>query len=258
LQLGVGSSVTIATNSLNVGQSVNSVASFVSSRSGVNISAAISDRLQDLEARTLNGQLYRLTTAQVASALTESLHERLESVTDAQIEDMAYNSFRVSMDARNVSYWSPQVVLRKTGRNVKDAPTFIEKAKEYRDVSTMEALFYRSQAPGMIANYLLERFAELQTELPAWAANTVSPVQAYVLAYSIVADDDLAFTLSQHLGLMQKVEDRLFTAHGVPRSASGRLPFGDNGYLYASPVGIFFDDQTLNKFLNRLEALGQP
>ena len=257
LQAGVGSTVTIATNPSDVAQSVNSVASFVSSRSSVTISASISNRLQDLETRTLNGQLRRLTPSQVASALSDSLHERLSSVTDAQIDSMAYSSFRVCTDARNVSYWSPQVVLRKTGQGVKDAPTFIQKAKEYRDSSTPEALLYRSQVPGIITDHLQKRFSELQAEVSGWSGNDLSPVQSYILGYSLILDDDLALSLSQQMSLMQQVEDRLFTAHGVPRSAAGRRPFGENGYLYSSPSDIFFGDQTVNKFLNRLEALGQ-
>lgn len=258
LQAGIGSAITMATDSASVTQSVNSVASFVSSRSGVTISTTVSSRLQDLETRTLSGQLHRLTSSQVASALSESLHERLASVTDAQIESMAYNSFRVCPDARSVPYWSPQVLLRKSSGGIKDAPTFIQKAKEYRDGSTAEALLFRSQAPGLIANQLQGRFAELQTDVSAWASNSLSPVQAYVLAYSFVSDDDLTFSLLQQTAMMQKIENRLFTAHGVPRSSAGRRPFGDNGYLYASPVSTFFDDQTVSKFLNRMEALGQP
>ena len=257
LQAGIGNSITLATNTSGVAQSVNSVASFVSSRSSVTISASISNRLHDLETRTLNGQLRRLTPSQVASALSDSLHERLASVTDAQIDSMANNSFRVCIDARNVSYWSPQVVLRKTGQGVKDAQTFIQKAKDYRDSSTPEALVYRSQVPGIIAEYLQKRFSELQSYVSGWSANDLSPVQSYILGYSLIVDDDLALSLSQQLNLMQQVEDRLFTAHGVPRSAAGRRPFGENGYLYSSPAEIFFGDEAVNKFLNRLEALGQ-
>ncbi|HJQ68748.1 MAG TPA: hypothetical protein VKA70_07240 [Blastocatellia bacterium] len=257
LQEGIGTSVTFATNPSEVAQSVNSVASFVSSRSSVTISASISNRLQDLETRTLNGQLRRLTPSQVAGALSDSLHERLASVTDAQIDSMANNSFRVCTDARNVSYWSPQVVLRKTGQGVKDAPTFIQKAKEYRDSSTPEALLYRSLAPGIIAEHLQKRFSELQAEVSGWSGNDLSPVQSYTLGYSLITDDDLVFSLSRQLNVMQRIEDRLFTAHGVPRSAAGRRPFGENGYLYSSPSDIFFGDQTVIKFLNRLEALGQ-
>jgi hypothetical protein len=257
LQGGIGNTVTLATNSSGVAQSVNSVASFVSSRSSVTISASISNRLQDLETRTLNGQLRRLTPSQVAGALSDSLHERLASVTDAQIDSMAYNSFRVWTDARSVSYWSPQIVLRKTGHGVKDSPTFIQKAKEYRDSSTPEALLYRSLVPGIIAEHLQKRFSELQAEVFGWSGNDLSPVQSYILAYSLVLDDDLVFSHSQQMNMMQQVEDRLFTAHGVPRSAAGRRPFGENGYLYSSPSDIFFSDEAVNKFLNKLEALGQ-
>jgi hypothetical protein len=257
LQAGIGSTVTLATNPSGVAQSVNSVASFVSSRSGITLSASNSTHLQDLETRTLNGQLHKLKPSQVANALSDSMHERLISVTNSQIDSMAYNSFRVSTDARNLPYWSPQVVLRKTGEGVKDAVTFIQKAKEYRDGSTPEALLYRSQAPGIIAGYLQKRFSEVQAEVPAWASNYLSPVQSYVLGYSLILDDDLAFSLAQQLDMMQKIEDRLFTAHGVPRSASGRRPFGENGYLYSSPSSIFFDDETVSKFLNRMEVLGQ-
>ncbi len=257
LQAGIGSTITLATNPSGVAQSVNSVASFVSSRSSVTISASISSRLQDLETRTLNGQLRRLTPSQLASALSDSLHERLAIVTNTQIDSMANDSFRVWTDARNVSYWSPQVVLRKTGQGVKDAPTFIQKAKEYRDSSTPEALVYRSQVPGVIAEHLQKRFSELQSEVSGWSGNDLSPVQSYILGYSLVLDDDLALSLSQQLNLMQQVEDRLFTAHGVPRNAAGRRPFGENGYLYSSPSDIFFSDQTVNKFLTKLEVLGQ-
>ena len=257
LQLGVGSSVNIATNVSGVAGSVDSLASFVSSRSSVTISSDISSRLQDLETRTLSGQLHRLTLAQVSSAVSDSLHERLASVTDAQINDWAYNSFRNVMDARNVSSWSPQVCLRKTGECVKDQATFSQKAKEYRDASTSEAVVYRSQAPGIISGRIQERFGELHSELSAWSGSDLSPVQAYVLAYSFASDDDLVFSLSQQLDMMQKIENRMFTAHGLARSAAGRPPFGENGYLYSSPVGTFFDDQAVKKFLGRLEAFGQ-
>ncbi|MEK6303695.1 MAG: hypothetical protein AABO41_23570 [Acidobacteriota bacterium] len=206
----------------------------------------------------MNGQLHRLTLSQVSSAVSDSLHERLASVTDAQITDWGYNSFRAVPDARNVSYWSPQVLLRKSAPGVKDQPTFIQKAKEYRDASTAEALVYRSKAPGIIADNLQERFGELRAELSAWSGSDLSPVQAYVLAYSLVSDDDLVFSLKQQLDMMQKIENRMFTAHGLARSAAGRLPFGENGYLYSSPVGTFFDDTTVKKLLGRLEAFGQP
>jgi hypothetical protein len=257
LQLGIGNSVTLATSVSGVTGSVNSVASFVSSRSGVMISSDVSSSLQDLETRTLNGRLHRLTPSQVATALLDSLHERLASVTDAQITDWGYNSFRVTPDARNVSYWSPQVLLRKSAPGVKDQPTFIEKAKEYRDASTEEALVYRSKAPDILADSLQERFGELRAALSAWSSPDLSPVQAYILAYSFASDDDLVYSLSQQLDMMQKIENRLFTAHGVARSAAGRLPFGENGYLYSSPVGAFFDDTTVKKLLGRLEAFGQ-
>lgn len=258
LQLGVGSGVTLATNFSGVAGSVNSLASFVSSRSGVTISSDVSSQLQDLETRTLNGQLRRLTLSQVSRAVSDSLHERLASVTDAQINDWAYNSFRNVTDARNLSSWSPQVCLRKTGECVKDQPTFIQKAKEYRDASTAEAVLYRSKAPDMIADRLQERFGELHADLSGWSGSELSPVQAYVLAYSFVSDDDLVFGLSQQTDMMQKIENRMFTAHGLPRSAAGRRPFGEKGYLYSSPVGTFFDDEAVKKFLGRLEAYGQP
>lgn len=258
LMAGVGNAVTLATTPSDVAQSVSSVAAFVSSRSSVTISSSISSRLQDLETRTLNGQLHRLSPSQVAGAISDSLHERLASVTDAQIDSMASNSFRVWPDARSVSYWSPQVCLRKTGECVKDAPTFVQKAKEYRDSSTAEAILYRSQAPGIIAGRIKKRSSELKTDVSGWSNNNLSPVQSYILAYSLVLDDDLVFSVSQQTNIMQQVEDRLFTAHGVPRSAAGRPPFGANGYLYASPSDIFFDNNTAGTFLNRLEALGQP
>jgi len=258
LQLGVGSGVTIATNPSGVAASVESLTSFVSSRTGITVSSEVSSRLQDLETRTLNGQLHRLTLSQLSNALSDSLHDRLGSVTDAQIEDWAYNSFRVLMDARNVSYWGPEVCLRKTGESVKDQPTFIQKAKDYRDASTAEALVYRASAPGIIAGRVQERFGELHAALSAWSASDLSPVQAYVLAYSFVSDDDLVYSVSQQVNMMQKLENRLFKAHGVPRSSAGRLPFGERGYLYCSPVDTFFDNDTVEKFLDRLEAFGQP
>ena len=258
LQLGIGNSVTLATNASGVAGSISSVASFVSSRSGLTISSDVSSRLQELETRTLNGQLHRLKVSQVASALSDSLHDRLASVTDAQISDWGYNSFRVTPDARTVSYWSPQVLLRKSAPGVKDQPTFIQKAKEYRDASTAEALVYRSKALGIINDSLQERFGELRAALSAWSSPDISPLQAYVLAYSFASDDDLVYSLSQQQNMMQRLEDRLFTAHGVPRTSAGRRPFGENGYLYASPVGTFFDDGTVKKLLGRLEVFGQP
>jgi hypothetical protein len=254
---GIGT-VPIAASVSQVTQSVRSLSTFVSERSGIWITQSAQDKLAELEAKTLSGDLHRLSVSQVSQALSDTLHERLASVTNPQIEDMAANSFRVSPDARALSNWSPHVQIRSTGENVRDATTFITKAEQYRDASTVEAVGYRSLVPGLVQERMQVSLDRLHAMLPSqFSADSLSPVQAYVVAYGFVTDEPLSHSLSSLNNAMSAIAAYFQTTYGLPDSSPGRKPYGDKGYLYASPVGIFWDEAAVTNFIVKLEQGGQ-
>jgi hypothetical protein len=250
---GVGT-VPIATSKAGVSASVGSLSTFVSGRSGITLTSAISDKLAELEEKTHDDLLNRLTPAMVAAALTDTLHERLETVTNAEIEDMAAKSLRVSLDAGGITGWSSAVALRSTGETAPDAATFVAKAKEYRDESTAEAIAFRALLPGLIRDRIEAKLNELADALPSqYEDDSASPVQAFILAYSFVTDEPLEYSLTSLQDTMRQLADHLANNFGLTDSTSGRKPYGDQGYLYASPVKIFWDEPTVLSFLEKLE-----
>ena len=84
-----------------------------------------------------------------------------------------------------------------------------------------------------------------------------TPLQAFLAAYSLVSDDRLDYSqanLRRHMELSQQDWTRRL---GRPYpSPEGRRAYGVNGYVFSSPLDIFFDEQTVNRLLDRVEKGG--
>ena len=83
------------------------------------------------------------------------------------------------------------------------------------------------------------------------SSSGVTPLQAVVISYSVVADDSLAFSKSDLA--QQRINGRMFgrvtRADKKTQKDSGR-PFGVNGYLYSSPAYVLFNKDAVGKLID--------
>lgn len=85
----------------------------------------------------------------------------------------------------------------------------------------------------------------------------LTPLQAFLFAYSLVSNDALDYSqanLRKYMEADQKDKTKTF---GQPYpSPEGHRAYGVNGYRFSSPLDLFFDEPTVNRLLDRVEKGG--
>ena len=287
---GVGSQVSLASPGAGFDQvqaSVDSVQAFIRGRSGLQLDPDVAARLAQMEQRTLNGGARRISCDDLSDSALAILVDRFRNSTDAEIEKAAdglsnvktvsqstgarsqsassnaasgSGSKRASISDRSTQLpdTSDRIMLRANGQGVMSRRDFIDQALRYR---------IRMNAPAQLIAILgivrpaarqvfRNRLAVLSQALPEqWAAGQaqgLTPVQAFILTYSVAADDPLYRSKPGLDTAMQWVEGvNRRTDSGYPTSL-GRLPYGSNGYLFSSPLNLILDKPTTNRLLDRL------
>jgi hypothetical protein len=82
----------------------------------------------------------------------------------------------------------------------------------------------------------------------------LSPVQAFLLSYSAVADDPLYRSrqgLEEVMKWAEQVNVKADSNHSYPAPA-GRRPYGSSGYLFSAPLDLILDKQTCSHLLDRI------
>src|SRR4051812_43148088 len=221
-----------------VRRSVASVDAFVGRRAGVSLGPAVAARLADLEQRTLDGGLRRLSVDQVSDVFSEVLVERIRALGDDEIES-AVSGFEnvvpvgqlpelgdgpearyavakrmrgATGDAARKRADLPRngVMLRYDGSDNMPADAFARKLREMRERLVSPAVFLLVQrgAREVFRAYLDERLAVLESALPeTWGASRsagLTPLQTVLTAYAAASDDYLAVT-SDRLAQIQQL-----------------------------------------------------
>ena len=80
----------------------------------------------------------------------------------------------------------------------------------------------------------------------------ISPIQAVLIAYAIASDDPIHISRTA-------LENEMAQAHkniGGERypEPNGSYPFGTTGYLFATPLDLIFNDQTIGSMLDAIQT----
>lgn len=278
-----------ASKAEDVRRSVASVDAFVRRRGGVSLAPPVAARLAELELRTLDGRMRRITVDELSGVFAEVLCERIRDLSDDEIESTA-DAFGnvISMDqfedvaddfdtrfalakrARGTTFGAPtkaahhrnDVMLRFDGSAIMPAERFVSKLKEIRAMLMAPQMFALVTAQGrdVLDDYLGERVDTIGEALPeSWGAarsSGLTPVQAILLAYSAASDDAMIDTSSR---LVEK-QDRYIEAYlrRVPEVRTGgyRPPYGRYGDVFSTPLDAVFDERTLGRLLTEIEQRG--
>jgi hypothetical protein len=85
------------------------------------------------------------------------------------------------------------------------------------------------------------------------AAQGLTPVQALLITYSVIADDPLMDSTPNLKKRMKALQERIERGEGHYPSPDGHFAYGVNGYLYSTPLDLTLDEQTVNDILSRVE-----
>jgi hypothetical protein len=270
---GVGREVKLARKGDRAGRvqaAVNSVADFIAKRSGAQLSGATRNRLAAAEERAQNGA-GRLTVSKVSDAINATMFERLSSLSDRDI---------AQVDETLRGFNAPQMP-KKYARDLKlpgglvfmgtPPEKTVGRLKAVRDqIGTPAGEVFEGMTRKFVGERVKSRAQYLSEAIPEQFGNVwdvtndkendtedggVTPLQAVLITYSLASDDYLADSEDSLNKDMSKHQENLTKLCGQPYPApGGHHAYGVNGYLFSSPLDLVFDDQTLNRLLDRLEG----
>ncbi len=257
---GVGVEARLPTpndSAAEVRAAVDHAATFISNRSAVNLSEPARARLAVMEASALAGTTRRLTSDELSNIIADAAMERLKDLNDTQIAYAAevlrgYNAPDLPPSFRG----RENMRLRASECTDLTPEDFIEQVTTIRSANRPSTNIYRGGAQTKAAELLAGRIKYLSAALPEQYANAsteMTPLQALILTYSVAADDLLAYN-QQHLrAYMDDMHSGLSNYLGTPyASPAGKRAYGVNGYIFSTPLDLAFDEQTVNRFLDRI------
>jgi len=174
-----------------VSASVESVANFVYARSGLRMSDETKKKLVEVEQDILRGKANRISVEELTGTVTETASDRLKTITDKEIEEAAQ------------IYLTPkgEILTRASGNlGVLSKDEFGAQLKADRKMSQTGDAALKDAIRPMVDGEAKDRLTNLGEALPEQFGQAqsrgVTPLQALVISYSVVADDPLAFSKS--------------------------------------------------------------
>jgi hypothetical protein len=259
---GVGSEVSFARRGDNpngVRTSVESAAHFMRQRSGVDLRGQTKTRLADMEARTLNGTLRRITPDELSEIIAATAMERLAVSSDEEIgravetlrgfdapdlpDSFRYSRAHVRLRANAVTNLTPEKLAAQT--------------KAARDADPVTRVLIKVGVKQAASEEVQKRAKYLGEAVPEQfgaATDGFTPLQAVLIAYSVASDDPLADSAANLQKRLATMHDgiEMLTGRHYP-SADGHLAYGPNGYIFSTPLDTAFDEQTVNLLLDKIE-----
>ena len=238
----------------------DNLSNYINYRSGISLSKANKEALRLAEQKSWD-QAKRIGQPQLAQILTDVAFEKLGSLSDTDINNMAETlcGFNDQALPENFKRGKRMVKLRANGEGWLDPKDFISQLSSARDAqfafnqlgsgSSMPFLLRveRSAVYNRMVNEISNRVKYLTLADPGFLGGSESdgltPSKALLVTYSFVSDDLLAGNATE---LQQKMLEK---QEVITRYSKGRYPgpqshhaYGVNGYIYSSPLNYLLDD----------------
>jgi hypothetical protein len=265
LQDGVGQEVSIAQSGASqetVQTSVTSLANFINYRSGIALSGVVKTRLTQLEAETLSNSRRRLKTDDLAYILAETALEKAASMTDAEINNAAevlrgFNAPTLSAAFQN---GRDKVKLRASRAGSLSPQEFVAQVQKVRDADDTSKKIFKSAISVALSKEIQSRQDFLSAAMPSKYGNVsdaMTPVQAMLITYSIASDDLLTQSSANLQARMQSIQAGItqMTGQAYP-SPNNYKAFGNNGYIFSTPLDMAFTEASLNSLLDKIAQRG--
>lgn len=264
---GIGTEIQFAnegSSSRDITTAVETLSAFITKRSGVELSADVRNKLVQLEQAALTDKSKRISFDQFVNTLTDVSLQRVAELTDDQLS-AGIEGMR-SIDSPEL----PEPV--KKGRSNLHPRGSVSIDTSAEEILTQLKALRSNQAQtvarptieGFFAEQIEDRLRYLSAALPEqfgknWntkkstAGKALTPLQAFVLAYSIASDDPLADSQAQLNERMQNLHKSVHQRFGSYPSPANYKAYGVEGYLHRSPLNITFDNTIQGMLLAGLE-----
>ena len=251
LRKGVGNEVRFATKSEEVDEAVASAADFIYWRSGLQLSSETRKKLAKAERDVLNGKSAHITATELIDDMTTSAVERLATLTDEEIQAVT----EASSDDKG------QIRSRADARlGVLTKKDLIQQAQAGREWSKRGDTGLQLGLRSVIEEEVNNRVTTLSMMLPEQFGNVnsqgLTPTQAFVVAYSVAADDPLTNSRSDIAEMLkqQRMEERQTREQWKAEKSAARRPYGPRGLLHPSAPQLFLNKSSVDKLLNLSEG----
>jgi len=247
LRSGLGKEVPLdkVKNSGHIKHAVESAAKFIENRSGLVISENVKNRLVALEQSTLAQQSRRVSTDDLVEILTATTVDRLASLSDKEIDEAAI----IFSDDNG------EITLRASGKGHLDSTEF----KSMRNLSRQGDEIVKGFIRAAVQGEVKDRVDLYSEALPGHFGRAkqigVTPLQAVLIAYSVVSDDFMGHSQTT----LNATQDLLYAKMKNQGHKAGRKPakaYGSNGYLFATPLDLVLNEATMNRLLDRIVERG--
>lgn len=264
VQDGVGSEVVFASSQKYspqaVQSAVNSLASFISYRSGVVLSDANKSNLVNMETAALQGSARRISTEDLNAAITDAAMEKLAVLSDAQIGSMAETLRGFDAPDLPQSFKNGRSTVRySSDKETGTTPTkFTSQLKSIRDQSAPMGDVYQASLANLVSTETSNRIQVLSAALPNTFGNVstagFTPEQAFLISYSVASGDSFCDSQANLNARMQNMRIGIqnVTGNTYP-NPQGYKAYGVNGYIFSSPTDIIFDGQLVDSLLNKIQ-----
>lgn len=244
--------------------SVESVARFIRRRSGIKLSSATQMRLAAMEARALRENSGRSSTDDLYKTLTRWLVERVSTLTDQELERAidtlrGFNSPELPgperLADRNYVHLRGSVLVYWTQAH--------DYAKSFRDRAAAGDKTLKAEADDFVKREVETKAVELAEASPETfmidarkggrTGLEFTPLQSFLVAYSLVSDDKLAYSkvnLETRMNAEREFKTKMAGSYPSPDS---HRAYGVNGYLHSSPVDLFFGQDEVDRLLTLLD-----
>ncbi|MCA1634373.1 MAG: hypothetical protein LC802_11940 [Acidobacteria bacterium] len=250
IKKGVGAEVRFAhakASAAEVRDSVGSANDFIRGRSNMGMSEQTKTRLEALELASLQSGS-RISTTALSVALADTITERITGLSDPDIKAAAAS---LNPSGETVS-------LRADGRYRVARGEFAPEVKKFRNQlaagDAAAAAAVRATVNAEVENSV-ELLSQASPEQFGRAPEEgLTPTQALVVTYSVLTDDNLADSSAD---LQQKILHAPKNGKGKDK-ANGKADaaYGPRGRLFSSPTHLIFNQNSMGRFLDRLEKGG--
>jgi hypothetical protein len=253
---GIGSEVLFAERTDLVPSSVEQACEFIQSRSGLEIGQAAKDRLAALEMREIAGNAPGIDPDSLPEIMAKFVVDRLSTLTEEELD------YGIETMRGFYAPGLPEQFLRGRENFVGLRASFLCQASpvEIQHIKALildpaEAAALRAIIGSYASEWTGERIADLRDALPdQFGRGGLTPLRAFMVAYSVIADDHLGYSREQIRERMHALQEGIIRMDGQYPSPDGHYPYGVNGYFHSSPIDLLIGPDRISDLLDLLDA----
>ena len=235
-------------------RSVEAIDDFLYSRSNIRLSERVKTRLIAAERQVGLSANSRLTSEQLIDVLTDVALKRLRSLTEDDIRKAKATYEKSHIVDGSYAGFTWQKVKLSPADFEKNLRRLSERSKsKNQELRNTVRKLIAGTSPDSGVNGQLQLYSQVLPEQFGTVMQAgISPTQALLIAYAIASDDPIHIARSA-------LENEMVQAHnhiGGPRypEPNGSCPFGTNGYLFATPLDLIFNDETIGSMLDAIQT----